>query len=215
MTCRTSDREEQPVTVAAAAPERATSPARDRLLAGLAASIKERGYRDTKIADIVRHARTSRRTFYEVFETKDDCFFALLQERNRRSVASITAAIEAADAWDDQVRAGVTAWIESLATDPEVGISWVREFTALGDRAAKAQRSSMRTFTRLITTLTSTPQMRLAGVEPASEARAAILLGGLRELAVTVLEEGGDIHAITEEAVAAALALLGPPVGVR
>ena len=33
---------------------------RDRLIQGLAASIKERGFRDTKIADIVRHARTSR-----------------------------------------------------------------------------------------------------------------------------------------------------------
>ncbi|MDT5056873.1 MAG: hypothetical protein QOF66_5239, partial [Mycobacterium sp.] len=32
---------------------------RDRLLDGLAASIGERGYRDTTVADIVRHAHTS------------------------------------------------------------------------------------------------------------------------------------------------------------
>ncbi len=183
---------------------------RDRLLAGLAESIKARGYRDTKIADIVAHARTSRRTFYEVFQTKDDCFFALLHEQNRQTMASIAAAISAAGTWDEQVRAGVTAWIDSIAAEPELGISWVREFTSLGGRAAQAQRSSMRAFTSLITTLTSTAEMRRAGVEPASEARAAILLGGLRELAVAVLEEGGDLHAITEEAVGAALALLGP-----
>jgi AcrR family transcriptional regulator len=200
------------VTVAVDAPTEQAS-ARERLLAGLAASIKERGYRDTKIADIVSHARTSRRTFYEVFETKDDCLFALLHERNKRTVANITAAIDAATTWDAQVRAGVTAWIDSLAVDPEIAISWVREFTALGARAAKAQRASMRTFTTLITTLTSTPQMRRAGVEPASQARAAILLGGLRELAVAALEEGEDIHAITDEAVDAALVLLGPRTG--
>ena len=42
----------------------AASPFRRRLLDGLAASISERGYRDTTVADIVRHARTSKRTFY-------------------------------------------------------------------------------------------------------------------------------------------------------
>ena len=40
-------------------------PFRGRLLDGLATSIGERGYRDTTVADIVRHARTSKRTFYE------------------------------------------------------------------------------------------------------------------------------------------------------
>ena len=42
----------------------ATSPDafRLRLLDGLAASITEKGYRETTVADIVRHARTSKRT---------------------------------------------------------------------------------------------------------------------------------------------------------
>jgi hypothetical protein len=40
-----------------------THPFRLRLLDGLAASIGERGYRATTVADIVRHARTSKRTF--------------------------------------------------------------------------------------------------------------------------------------------------------
>ena len=45
---------------------------RARLLDGLAASIGERGYRATTVADIVRHARTSKRTFYDVFAGKQD-----------------------------------------------------------------------------------------------------------------------------------------------
>src|SRR5437016_2311545 len=40
---------------------------RRRLLDGLAESIITRGYRSTTIAEIVSHARTSRRTFYEHF----------------------------------------------------------------------------------------------------------------------------------------------------
>ncbi|MBF6248423.1 TetR family transcriptional regulator, partial [Nocardia elegans] len=37
---------------------------RRRLLDGMAAAVRERGYRDATVADVVRHARTSRRTFY-------------------------------------------------------------------------------------------------------------------------------------------------------
>jgi AcrR family transcriptional regulator len=51
----------------------ASSAFRDRLLDGLTASIGERGYRDTTVADIVRHARTSKRTFYEQFASKEEC----------------------------------------------------------------------------------------------------------------------------------------------
>ncbi len=39
----------------------------------MAASIIERGFRDTTVADIVRHARTSKRTFYAQFASKEDC----------------------------------------------------------------------------------------------------------------------------------------------
>src|SRR3984885_6292881 len=46
-------------------------PFRQRLLDGLAASITERGYRARTIADIVRHARTSKRTFYDQFESNE------------------------------------------------------------------------------------------------------------------------------------------------
>jgi AcrR family transcriptional regulator len=184
--------------------------ARARLLAGLAASIKARGYRETKIADIVAHARTSRRTFYEVFETKDDCFLALLADLNQRMIDRITEAVDPAAPWDAQVEAGITAWIASIAADPEIGLSWIREFPSLGARAAHAQRAATRELTQLLKTLTSTPQMRRAGVEPVSSARAAILLGGLRELAAGVAETGGDIHDITADAVSAAQALLGP-----
>ncbi|MDQ2627538.1 MAG: TetR/AcrR family transcriptional regulator, partial [Actinomycetota bacterium] len=43
----------------------AADPFRRRLLDGLADSIAERGYRASTVADIVRAARTSKRTFYD------------------------------------------------------------------------------------------------------------------------------------------------------
>ena len=49
---------------------------RERLIAGLAEAVAEKGYGGTTIADITRHAAVSRRTFYEHFDGKDECFVA-------------------------------------------------------------------------------------------------------------------------------------------
>ena len=68
---------------------------RRRLLDGLAVSIRERGYRETTVADIVRAARTSKRTFYDHFATKEECFVELLSANNDDLVAAIRAALDA------------------------------------------------------------------------------------------------------------------------
>jgi AcrR family transcriptional regulator len=203
----------QSVTVLSDSPDtlpHAATPSRDRLLRALAASIKKRGYRDTKVGDIVAHARTSRRTFYEVFDTKEDCFLALLEEMNQQVQAVITAAMDPRDPWDEQVRAGVTAWVEMVAAEPEIGVAWIRELPTLGERAQRAQRAALRSFTQMLTDLTDTPEMRRAGVPAVTKGTATVLLGGLRELAVSAYDEGVDVRTITEPAIEAAQALLGP-----
>ena len=70
--------------------------------------------RSTTIADVVRRAKTSRRTFYEHFTSKDECFVALLTEANAEQVRQITAAVDPAAPWDAQVgrrsRPGSPPW---------------------------------------------------------------------------------------------------------
>jgi hypothetical protein len=62
----------------------------------------------------------------------------------------------------------------------------------------------------LIQNLSGTPELRAAGVAPPSRQLAILLLGGLRELIATTVEDGVDIADITEVAVRATQALLGP-----
>ena len=52
--------------------------------------------------------------------------------------------------------------------------------------------------------------LRAAGVAPPSRQLMVMLLGGLRELIATTVEDGGDIGGITEVAVRATQALLDP-----
>lgn len=183
---------------------------RRRLLDGMIAAINERGFRDSTVADVVRHARTSRRTFYEHFSSKQDCFIALLYESNTEIVNAIAAAVDPHAPWDVQIRQAVEAWIAAAQSQPAVTLSWIREIPGLGDAARQLQRDTMEAFIVLLQTLTDTPDLRAAGITPPPRQFAIMLLGGLRELIATTVEDGVDISTIIGVAVEATTALLGP-----
>jgi AcrR family transcriptional regulator len=183
---------------------------RRRLLVAMAAAIRERGFRDTTIADVVRLARTSRRTFYEHFASKQDCYIALLRESNAEMINSIASAVDPHAPWDAQVQQAIEAWIGASESDPAITLSWIREIPSLGEDARQLQRDFLEAFIVLIETLTDNPELRAAGVQPVSRQVAIMLLGGLRELMATTVEDGGAISDITGVAVQATMALVGP-----
>jgi AcrR family transcriptional regulator len=51
---------------------------RERVIAGALKAVEEKGLANVTIADIVRHARISRKIFYELFPGKDECIEAAL-----------------------------------------------------------------------------------------------------------------------------------------
>ncbi|MCX4097990.1 TetR/AcrR family transcriptional regulator [Nocardia sp. alder85J] len=183
---------------------------RRRLLDAMADTVRERGYRDTTVADVVRGARTSRRTFYEHFSSKQDCFVALLSERNRETIQAIAAAPDPSAPWRTQVRQAVEAWIESSRQDPSVTLSWIRDTPALGDAARQLHRDTAEAFIGLIRSLTGTVGFESAGIAPPTRQLATVLYGGFRELIASTVESGDDITTITDVAVAAAIALVTP-----
>jgi AcrR family transcriptional regulator len=91
---------------------------RRRILDGLAAALAYHGYEDTKITDIVELAGVSRPTFYEQFESKDQCFAAAYGDGVERLEAAIGAAAENEDDWDARLAAGLGAGLDLLAASP-------------------------------------------------------------------------------------------------
>lgn len=184
---------------------------RRRLLDGLAESIVEIGYQSTTVADIVRRARTSRRTFYEHFAGKEECFVALLTDANTEMIREITAKVDPRAPWMTQVRQAVEAWIECTESAPGIVVSWIRDVPALGASGRALQRELMAAFARMVEALSETAEWRAIRPEGVSRQLIILLLGGLRELIATTVEEGGRASDITEVAVHAAIALLAPP----
>lgn len=92
----------------------------ERLIAGLAEAVSENGYAGTTIAHITRHAAVSRRTFYEHFNSKDECFVAaydsVMTELRRR----VGDAYDQEEEWPQAVKAGIAAMLEFLASEPHL-----------------------------------------------------------------------------------------------
>ncbi|MGD9619186.1 MAG: TetR/AcrR family transcriptional regulator [Mycolicibacterium sp.] len=191
------------------APPATLTSVQERLLDGLAASIDARGYRDTTVADIVRHARTSKRTFYEQFAGKDECLVELLRRNNADLIAGIQAAVDGEAEWRLQIRQAVAAYITHIQSRPAITLCWIREAPALGAAARPLHRLAMDDLTEMLVTLTESPGFRRAKLNPITSPLALILLGGLRELTALLVEDEGDVGGITEPAVAAATAILG------
>ncbi|MCR3718071.1 transcriptional regulator, TetR family [Prauserella flava] len=191
--------------------ERRSGPAafRRRLLDGLAAELAAGSYRDATVAGIVRRARTSRRTFYQHFADRDECFVTLMAETTGEMVRYVSEAVDETEPWPEQVRSAVEAWFAYAEAEPAIVVSWIRDVPALGDKARQLQRMQLDGFVTLAQRLRQRTELRGAGA-PVPRESVIILLGGLRELVATTVEDGGSLDGVVESAVHAAVSLLTP-----
>jgi AcrR family transcriptional regulator len=192
-----------------ASTEAGDHPFRRRLLDGLAESIAERGYRETTIADIVRAARTSKRTFYQEFGSKEECFIELLHTANADLITKVRESVDPEAFWQDQIRQGIDAYVEVIESRPAVTLSWIRELPALGSAVRSVQRQGIHELTEMLVDLSANPGFKRAGIPTANPALAVILLGGLRELTALTVEDGKDVREIVDAAVIAFTAVIG------
>jgi AcrR family transcriptional regulator len=119
---------------------------RERLIAGLAEAIAEKGYGGTTIADITRHAAVSRRTFYEHFDGKDECFVAAFDSATEQLRERVDAAFKAEDEWTDALRAGIDAMLVFLASEPNLARLAMVEAMVAGPVVVARYDAAVQTF---------------------------------------------------------------------
>ncbi|MFP5387914.1 MAG: TetR/AcrR family transcriptional regulator [Thermoleophilia bacterium] len=109
---------------------------RERLIAGLATAVAEKGYRAVTITDITGEARVSRRVFYENFESKEACFlaaFAVVVGYIRELATEATAEL---DDWDRRAVAAAAAVLAFFAADADLARLCLVESQAAGPAVA-------------------------------------------------------------------------------
>lgn len=93
---------------------------RERLIAGLAEAVAEKGYAAVTLSDIVRHAKVSRRVFYANFESKEQCFLAAFEVVVDHLRELVAEAVEGIEGWPEQAVAATRATLAFLAAEPDL-----------------------------------------------------------------------------------------------
>jgi AcrR family transcriptional regulator len=96
---------------------------------------RERGAGGVTVAHVVARSGVSRRTFYELFEDRDDCFFAAFDLAVERAAQCVLPAYRAPGNWRERVRAGLGALLEFLEDEPGMGALCVVEALGAGPGA--------------------------------------------------------------------------------
>jgi AcrR family transcriptional regulator len=93
---------------------------RERLIAGLAAAVAEKGYAAVTLTDIVRHAKVSRRVFYANFESKEQCFLAAFEVVVDHLHELVAEAAAPEPDWPHRAIAATRAALAFLAAEPDL-----------------------------------------------------------------------------------------------
>ncbi len=147
-----------------------TADQRRRLLDGLAVALAYHGYEDTKITDIVELAGVSRPTFYEHFESKEDCFAAAYADGVGRLEAAVAAAVGGEREPVTALSLALASGLGFLAAEPALAHLLLVEAMAA---ARPARLEHERTLDRLAAGL------RLVTADELPPEAARLLAGGL------------------------------------
>ncbi len=157
---------------------------RERLLNGVVEAVAGHGYNAATIASITKAAKISRRTFYEYFEGKEDCFLAAFEMIEAHVLDSMLAAPGAGEAWPDRVRVRLAALLDVLSRDTAIARCFLIEPLAAGGEVAARYREAMQL---LAATLRPEPPPSELNMEVRDQA----LVGGIATLIVRRLNSGG------------------------
>ena len=117
---------------------------RRRLLGAVLQVVATKGYADTTIGDVVARAMVSRRTFYECFADKEECFVAAYEGASKAVLRRIDEAVDPRDDWVRRLETGVGVYLAAVAANPSVITVFVVEIMRAGPRALAARRRAYR-----------------------------------------------------------------------
>jgi AcrR family transcriptional regulator len=156
---------------------------RERLLNGVVEAVAEHGYNATTIGKITAAARISRRTFYEYFDGKEDCFLAAYEMVDAHVRESVLAAGDPAEPWPEQVRDRLAALLSVLSRDLAVSRFYLSEPRSAGGEIAARYRDAMQLLAEAIRPAETRADMDV-------EVRDQVLMGGIATLITRRLGSG-------------------------
>jgi AcrR family transcriptional regulator len=160
-----------------------------RLLEAFAAAVSQHGYAATTIAHIVKNARVSKRTFYEQFADKEECFLALYAEAAEILRKGVEHALRApAASWEAQLDAGLDAYLTALESNPALTRACLLEIQAAGPRALELRARGRAKFAAVLRAFVERTRADHPQLRPLSAPMATAIVAGVDELLLVNVE---------------------------
>lgn len=120
---------------------------REQLLAAAFELWARDGYANTSIEQICQTAYVGNKAFYELFDSKEDCYLALLRQLAEGVAQQVSQALqESADDEDEEetVRRLVSAFAHALVDDPRIAVVSFGQAAGISPRVEAQRRENRR-----------------------------------------------------------------------
>ena len=184
---------------------------RARMLDAMVQAVAERGYARVVVADVIERAGVSRKTFYEQFSNKEDCFLATYDAGVDALLDAIDEALTAlAPDWLAGARRAVEVYLERMAARPAFARAFLIEALGAGTAALERRDVVQRRFAAQLESIHRRARADIPAIPdvPPHTFRAAV--GAVNELVTAhVLERGANtLPELTDAILDVHLALL-------
>jgi len=169
---------------------------RIRLLQALGSIAADKGFAATTIADIVREAGVSKRTFYEHFTSKEACFLALYRAVSASALRTLSEALPLGRPWQSQVELALGAYFAHLSAGHRLLRTLFVEIHHLGGEGAAVRREVMQQLADfMLKTVNRAGQSGTTG-HTLTPTMAMAAVGGINELVLQAIERHEEAQLI-------------------
>ncbi len=123
---------------------------RSRLLAAALGAIDELGYPRVTVAHIASRARVSRRTFYELFDNREDCLLAALESVVEMVRDELARAELSGLSWRERVRSGLWTILSFFEREPVLARVCVTQALRGGPRVLERRERVLTELARVV-----------------------------------------------------------------
>jgi AcrR family transcriptional regulator len=170
---------------------------RERLLKAMVAVVAEEGYHDSSVEKVVVRSGVSRRTFYELFANREDCFLAAYDEVAASALAVVEDACRRGSSPGDRVERPVRAFVEFWAGHPEEACTCIEEVLAAGHGGRARHAETVARLARML----ERPLRELRGARGLDPLAARAFVGGIYEL-IRAPTDPGELRTLPGRVVA-------------
>ena len=158
---------------------------RARMLDAITRAVAAKGYSRVTVGDVVSEAGVSRRTFYEQFKDKEDCFLAAYAtgtEALIKEMVEASIAVGAEADWRDVLEVAIDSYVGGLAADPDFAKTFLVDVLGAGHAAVELRVRVYEQFVQQYVILARRAARQQPEIGEVPEVYLRAMVGGIGEL---------------------------------